>query len=107
MKNGFLKAGAMSLSAALTLSAVGCFPVYPPGDRGYAYNQDAKGYDVQQESPPPRGPAMVGVDPALLVAGAAAAGLLGYAIGNNHHHHHGYYGPGPYGGYYGPRYYYR
>lgn len=43
------------------------------------------------------------VDPAVAVAGAAAAGLIGYAIANdndNHHHHHhgGYYRPycGPY-----------
>lgn len=86
------------------ISPVGCFPAYPPQDRGVAYGEDAKGgYDVGQESAPP-GPRMVGVDPALLVAGAAAAGLIGYAIGQHHHH---YYGPGPYGGYYGPRYYYR
>lgn len=54
------------------------------------------------------------VDPGTAVAGAAAAGILGYAIGNNnnndHHHYHrsgGYYGSRPYyGG--GPRgYYYR
>lgn len=43
------------------------------------------------------------VDPALAVAGAAAAGLAGYAIANsNDHHHHGYYR----GGYYAPRPYY-
>ncbi|RPJ35840.1 MAG: hypothetical protein EHM17_00975 [Verrucomicrobiaceae bacterium] len=37
------------------------------------------------------------VDPAVAVAGAAAAGLIGYAIANdnnNHYHHHGgYYRP--------------
>ncbi len=38
------------------------------------------------------------VDPAMAVAGAAAAGLVGYAIANDnddHHHYHrgGYYGP--------------
>lgn len=38
------------------------------------------------------------VDPAVAVAGAAAAGLVGYAIANDndnyhHHHHGGYYGP--------------
>ncbi len=62
-------------------------------------------------APPPPGPRMVGVDPALLVAGAAAAGLIGYAIGDHHHHHYYggpvYYRPVPYGGYYGPRHYYR
>lgn len=35
------------------------------------------------------------VDPGAAVAGAAAAGVLGYAIGQNnddhHHHHHGYH----------------
>lgn len=45
------------------------------------------------------------VDPAAAVAGAAAAGILGYAIANNNddHHHHGYYHHGYYrggGGYY-------
>ena len=40
------------------------------------------------------------VDPAAAVAGAAAAGMLGYAIANdNNDHHHGYYGGG---GYYAP-----
>ena len=45
------------------------------------------------------------VDPAVAVAGVAAAGLIGYAAGNNHddHHHHRYhrseyYGGGYYGG---------
>lgn len=38
------------------------------------------------------------VDPGVAVAGAAAAGLIGYAIANNNddrHHHHrgGYHGP--------------
>lgn len=43
------------------------------------------------------------VDPAVAVAGAAAAGLAGYAIANNNNnHYHGYYG----GGYYAPRPYY-
>lgn len=40
------------------------------------------------------------VDPAVAVAGVAAAGLVGYAIANNHdHHRHHYYGGG---GYYRP-----
>jgi hypothetical protein len=43
------------------------------------------------------------VDPAVAVAGAAAAGLVGYAIANDNNHHHGYYGRGPY---YRPRPYY-
>lgn len=37
------------------------------------------------------------VDPAVAIAGVAAAGLVGYAAGNNRHHHHGgYYGGGGY-----------
>lgn len=103
MKTRLAKACRLGLAGILVISPVGCFPAYPPRDRGVAYGDDAKGYEVQQQ-PSPAGPRMVGVDPALLFAGAAAAGLIGYAIG---HHHHGYYGPAPYGGYYGPRYYYR
>lgn len=43
------------------------------------------------------------VDPGLAIAGAAAAGVLGYAIADNNSHHHGYYGGGHY---YRPRPYY-
>ena len=111
MKTRLSKAGRLALAGIVVLSPVGCFPAYPPQDRGMAYGGDAKGYDVQQEPAPPSGPRMVGVDPALLVAGAAAAGLIGYAIGHHHHdHYYGgpvYYRPVPYGGYYGPRHYYR
>ena len=44
------------------------------------------------------------VDPGVAVAGAAAAGVLGYALANDNDHHHHYRG-----GYYGPyrRHYYR
>ena len=38
------------------------------------------------------------VDPGVAVAGAAAAGVLGYALANDDDHHHHYYR----GGYYGP-----
>lgn len=47
------------------------------------------------------------VDPGAAVAGAAAAGIIGYALANDnddhHHHHHGYYRGGRHysGGYYG------
>jgi len=47
---------------------------------------DSAGYPVQS------------VDPGLAVAGAAAAGLIGYALANDNDHHHGhrgYYGPPP------------
>lgn len=40
------------------------------------------------------------VDPALAVAGIAAAGIIGYAAADNHHHHNDYYYGGG-GGYYG------
>ena len=39
------------------------------------------------------------VDPVVAVAGAAAVGLIGYAIANDNNHHHNYYGGG---GYYRP-----
>lgn len=40
------------------------------------------------------------VDPGVAMAGAAAAGLIGYAIANDndkhyHHHNYGYYRPRP------------
>ena len=48
------------------------------------------------------------VDPAVAIAGAAAAGLVGYAIANDNggHHNHHYHGGGYYrSGYaYNPRY---
>jgi hypothetical protein len=40
------------------------------------------------------------VDPGVAIAGAAAAGLVGYAIANDNDHRHNYYGGG--GGYYRP-----
>ena len=40
------------------------------------------------------------VDPALAVAGIAAAGIIGYAAADNHHYHNDYYYGGG-GGYYG------
>ncbi len=48
-------------------------------------------YDAQ-------GRPMQTVDPGVAVAGAAAAGLVGYALANdnNHHHNNYYYGHGGY-----------
>lgn len=67
--------GALLAVLAATIGAsVSCMTTY-----------DAAGRPVQS------------VDPGVAVAGAAAAGLIGYAIANDndgHHHHHG-------GGYYG------
>ena len=95
--------------AASIVSIVSCYPVYPPRGQS-AYNTDAKGYDVAPEPVPQ--PQRYGVDPGLVVAGVAAAGLLGYAIGNNGGYNNRYYyappvyyRPVPYGrAYYGPRY---
>ncbi|MEY3898651.1 MAG: hypothetical protein RLZZ214_4173, partial [Verrucomicrobiota bacterium] len=79
--------GAIAL-AAFAGSSVSCMTTY-----------DAYGRPVQS------------VDPAAAVAGAAAAGILGYAIANNnndhHHYNRGYYRGGYYrggGGYYGRGY---
>ncbi len=45
------------------------------------------------------------VDPAVAVAGVAAAGLIGYAVANNRGRHHGgYHGGYHRGGYYAPCY---
>ncbi len=103
------------LAAACVVSSVGCYPVYPPGSYQSAYQQDSKDSlpQEQQPAPGPAGPPVrYGVDPALAIAGVAAAGILGYAIANNHGHHGHYYGPGYYQptpyygrGYYRPRYY--
>jgi hypothetical protein len=116
MKLRFHRWIGVTLLAASLASSVGCYPYtsdyYGPGapNGGVAHNQnqDAKGYSVAPAPVAPAQPRYAGVDPGVVVAGVAAAGLLGYAIGNNHGYHHGYYGPGyyrpvPYG-YYGPRY---
>lgn len=83
MKNKFsmLRLGVLSVLLALAGSSVSCMTTY-----------DAHGRPVQS------------VDPALAVAGVAAAGLIGYAAADNHHHHHGYYRGGYYGGYRGGYY---
>ncbi len=93
--------GLMALLAICICSMVGCYPVYPPPGSDFASNVDSKGYSVPAEPLPP-GPRYVGVDPGLVIAGVAAAGLLGYAIAGHHGHHGVYYGPG----YYAPRCYY-
>jgi hypothetical protein len=96
------------LAAGIAMS-VGCYPAYPPAAYMPPVNEDAKGDFVPPEPAP--APSYTGIDPALVVAGAAAAGLLGYAIGSNHGHHHysywgpAYYRPVPYWrGYYAPGY---
>ncbi|MES2922428.1 MAG: hypothetical protein V4819_12825 [Verrucomicrobiota bacterium] len=107
---------ATALAAAFLVSSVGCYPYtsdyYGPAapNGATAYNGDAKGgYEAPEPAPPPQQPRYAGVNPGVVVAGVAAAGLLGYAIGSNHGYYPGYYGPAyyrpvPYG-YYGPRYY--
>jgi hypothetical protein len=98
----------VALMAGCIASLASCYPVYPRGNSS-AYNTDSKGYEVASE--PVRQPPRYAVDPGLAIAGVAAAGLLGYAIGNNHGYHNHYYGPpvyyrpAPYGrAYYGRRY---
>ena len=86
MKNKFhcLRLAAFSLILVTIGSSVSCMTTY-----------DYAGRPVQS------------VDPALAVAGVAAAGLIGYAAAdnNNHHHHHGgYYNGGYRGGYRGGYY---
>jgi hypothetical protein len=103
MKASFQGVAGGALLAALIASSVSCYPVYPPPNQG-AYS-DAKGYIGPQGPDPAAAPPRYAVDPAVAVAGVAAAGLLGYALGQNHgHHYYGpYYGPVPYRyGYYGP-----
>lgn len=77
-----LHGSALSVLVVAIGAGVGCMTTY-----------DSAGRPVQS------------VDPAVAVAGAAAAGLVGYAIANDNDHHHGYYRPRPY--YYGGGGYYR
>lgn len=114
MRIHYQKMTAGALLVACIASSVGCYPAaYPPANDSAAFDQDAKGYSVPPEPvPQQQPPRYAGIDPGLVVAGVAAAGLLGYAIGNNRgYHHHHYYGPRfyrpvPYWrGHYGPRYY--
>lgn len=74
---------AFSALAAGAVASTGCMTTY-----------DEYGRPVQS------------VDPGAAVAGAAAAGIIGYALANDnddhHHHNHGYYrGGGYYGGHHG------
>jgi hypothetical protein len=113
MRKHLPKLASAFVLVACCVSSVSCY--YPAYGRGYensAYNQDSKGGEVAPQEPMPQArPRYVGVDPALAVAGVAAAGLLGYAIGHNRghgHYDHGYYGPAYYRpvayGYYGRGY---
>lgn len=67
----------LSTLLALVGSSVSCMTTY-----------DSYGRPVQS------------VDPAVAIAGVAAAGLIGYAASNNNndHHHGGHYRGGYYGG---------
>jgi hypothetical protein len=66
----------LPLAAGLVLAGTSCTTTY-----------DAYGRPVQS------------VDPGLAVAGAAAAGLIGYAVGQNNENHHHSHGHGYRGGY--------
>lgn len=103
---GLRVAGAAAL-VALSASSVGCYSTaYPQSYQPPPAYTDAKGYQVpgpEQPAPAQPGPDGYGyrngIDPGWAIAGAAAAGLLGYAIGHNHHSYYGpgyYYGPVPY-----------
>lgn len=65
-----------------------------------------EGYETQPPAAPAPAPGYVGVDPGLVIAGIAAAGLIGYAIADGGRcHGPAYYGPVVYRrGYYGPCY---
>lgn len=100
---------AASLVATCIATSVGCYypSSYGAQNQGAAYSGESKdgmAYESNVAPPPQQGRYVV--DPALAVAGVAAAGLIGYAIGNHNHSH--YYGPA-YPRYYGPAYprYYR
>ncbi len=97
MKTCLVRPFATVSLAACIASAIGCYPAYPgyPPQTRAGYYDDAKSYDAGLDSPPPPRPEQPRyvVDPAVAVAGVAAAGLLGYALGSNRSHHHGYYGP--------------
>jgi len=73
-----IRLGVLALVAACIGSSVSCMTTY-----------DAYGRPVAT------------VDPAVALAGVAAAGVIGYAAAD-HHHHGGYYGPYYGGGYYRP-----
>ncbi len=95
---------AACLTATCIATSVGCY--YPPQSQAGSYNggsKDGMGYE-STDAPPPQQTGRYVVDPAVAIAGVAAAGLLGYAIGNNHNHGN-YYGGGYYRPVYGPRYY--
>ena len=69
--------GLLAALVAAAGSSVSCMTTY-----------DAAGRPVQT------------VDPGLAVAGVAAAGLIGYALGDDDDYHHGYHGGRYYGGHY-------
>lgn len=77
--SAWLRHSMLLVVAGFALSSVSCVTTY-----------DTMGRPVQT------------VDPAVAVAGVAAAGVLGYALANDHHHHHGGYYGGYQGGYYRP-----
>ena len=105
MKMHRLRLIVTALLAACLVPSVGCYPFTSDYYGPATYNQDSKGHSEASEPIAPSQPQHVGVDPALVVAGAAAAGLIGYAIGNHHDYYPAYYGPVYYRPHYAPRYY--
>ncbi len=95
------------LSATCIATSVGCYypSNYPSQNQAGSYNggsKDGMAYE-STDAPPPQPTGRYVVDPAVAIAGVAAAGLIGYAIGNNNNYPR-YYGPAYGGGYYRPAY---
>ncbi len=95
------------LSASCIATSVGCYypSSYPSQYQAGSYNGESKdgmAYGPAEGPVQQAAPRYV-VDPAVAVAGVAAAGLIGYAIGNNRSYPR-YYGPAYGGGYYRPAY---
>jgi hypothetical protein len=97
------KLSAPAWLVACAAASVGCYPAYPPPSTVAASReyQPVWGDTAPQEPLPaePEPPAAAGgIDPGVAIAGAVAAGLLGYAIGNNRGYHaYPYFGPGFHG----------
>ncbi len=121
MKPYLSKLSAATLLAACAATSVGCYPAYPPPYQSAAppeYQEFTGGSDPIEPLPqepmgPPPAPygANPGVNPGVAIAGAAAAGLLGYALGSNRGYYsypyfgRGFYAPVPFGyrrGFYAP-----
>lgn len=103
MKTSFRRLAVTALSGAFILSSTSCYTYYQPPVYTRAQVGDSKGGYTPEESAPAPAPGYYApryvVDPAAVaIAGMAAAGILGYAIGHNHSHGCYYGGPPAYYG---------